>query len=168
MAFSGGRARDPGAAPQASARDKALDLLARRPHFRRELEKKLAARGYPEAEVAVTLDRLVADGLLDDASTAADFVDSKLRRGGIGSRRLRSDLTGRGVEPDAAAEALKQLPPEEELLQARAAAERWLRNRSLAEERDRAALARFLERRGFGLPIVYRILREAGGTEVLD
>ena len=168
MAFSGGRARDPGAAPQASARDKALDLLARRPHFRRELEKKLAARGYPEAEVAVTLDRLVADGLLDDASTAADFVDSKLRRGGAGARRRRLQGTGRGGGREGAAEARKQSKPEEAPMHARAAAERWLRNRSLAEERDRAALARFLERRGFGLPIVYRILREAGGTEVLD
>ena len=36
------------------------------------------------------------------------------------------------------------------------------RNRELADERDRAALGRFLERRGFPSQIVYRILRESG------
>ncbi len=149
-------------APKRSARDKALDLLARRPHFRRELERKLSSRGYEAADVAAALDQLTSERLIDDASTAADFVDVKLRRGGVGARKLSADLAGRGVASATVAEAVKQLSPEEEFEQARAAAQRWLRTRALADDRDRAALGRFLERRGFPSQIVYRILRESG------
>jgi regulatory protein len=141
-----------------SAYDKALSLLARRAHFGRELERKLAARAYPADEVQEALTRLRGEGWVDDDKAAADFVDSRLRRGGVGARRLRADLAGRGASAATATEALKDLGRDEEFAQARAAADRWLRTHSLRDERDRGALSRFLQRRGFPSAVIFRIL----------
>ena len=50
--------------------EKAVQLLASRPHFRRELAGKLLQRGYPADEMEATLDRLTEQGYLDDSATA--------------------------------------------------------------------------------------------------
>jgi regulatory protein len=141
-----------------SAYDKALALLARRAHFGRELERKLAARGYPAQEAQEALARLRSEGWVDDEKAAADFIDSRLRRGGVGARRLRADLAGRGASAATTNEALKDITRDDELAQARAAADRWLRSHSLRDDRDRGSLSRFLQRRGFPSAVIFRVL----------
>nr|HRC86057.1 RecX family transcriptional regulator [Thermoanaerobaculia bacterium] len=71
-----------------SALEKATELLARRAHFERELERKLDTRGYPKSEVAAALARLKELGFLDDFNASRELVESRLRRGGEGKRRL--------------------------------------------------------------------------------
>ncbi|MDX1384343.1 MAG: RecX family transcriptional regulator, partial [Thermoanaerobaculia bacterium] len=71
---------------------KALQLLARRPHFEREIRRKLEARGFDVAVCEDVVSRLSEEKLLDDERAAVGFVESKLRRGPVGSRRLRADL----------------------------------------------------------------------------
>lgn len=145
---------------------KAVQLLAARPHFRRELQVKLAARGFDEDEVQAALDRLAAQGHLDDAKTAADFVAYRQESKGEGRHRLRAELQRRGADSDAIDQALSSLP-DDDLEPARVAAGEWSRRRSLApgrfSERDRAALARHLERQGFSRRAIFAVLNEAGG-----
>ncbi len=128
------------------AYDRGLDLLARRMHFAAELRAKLARRGYPEADVDGALDRLVADGYLNEREAAHMLVRS-LKRRGYGRRRLEFDLRRRGADETAAAAALAGVGDEEELERAGSVAARW---RSTHPARDASALARHLERRGFG------------------
>lgn len=135
--------------PEKTCYQRAVGLLAARPHFRRELELKLAQRGYPPAEIEAALDRLTAEGHLDDPRAARDFVAHRLEKGGEGKLRLLAELQRRGVPREAIEEALAQVP-EDDLEEARAAAEKWARGRS---KKDPAALARqlarHLERKGF-------------------
>ncbi|MCP4656605.1 MAG: regulatory protein RecX [bacterium] len=139
---------------------KAMDLLSRRPHFRRELEAKLAQRDYDPAEIEETLERLEARRLLDDARTTLEFVSSRLAREPLGRRRLRNELERRGAPPELARQALDELFPEDETELARQAAERWRRRRGGAAPRDqRAALFRHLERRGFSQHAIFSVLQ---------
>jgi len=105
----------------------ALDLLARRDHFRRELETKLARRDFPPDEIAQALVRCEKLGLLEDERTAQRFVEVRAASRGWGPRRLEAELLQRGVARDLA-ENVAKLPPE------------------LAEEAMRTALRRLLSR----------------------
>lgn len=137
--------------------NKALDLLSRRAHFRRELMGKLLRRGYDEEEVTDAVERLVAKGFLDEQATIRDFLAARLARGPLGRRRLLADLGRRGVESDVAQSAVDQVCNGDELEPARQATERWRARRPRGEP---AALARHLERRGFSRRAIFSILRE--------
>ena len=141
---------------------KALDYLSRRSHFERELERKLR-RGYGDEEIAETLDRLRAQGLVDDMSTALEFVRGRLARAPEGRLKLRAELARRGVAEDVATQVLDELTDEDDRDLARRAAERWRRTRSRpsrAADLERAALGRHLAGRGFSQRAIYSLLEE--------
>lgn len=138
-----------------SAYDRAVKLLARRTHFRRELAEKLARRGYAADEVDEALDRLAERRYLDDGEAARQFVRGRLSRGGYGRARLRSELGARGVEEEVAREVLDELLPEDDTEAAREEARR-------SGKTDPAAVARRLERRGFSARAIAAVLRERG------
>ena len=141
--------------------DKAAQLLGSRPHFRRELQAKLAQRGFPAEEIEEALDRLAAQGYLDDAKTAAGFVEQRLARNAEGRLRLKAELEKRGAAPEAVESALADLP-DDDLEPARAAAERWARLHPRSTGGSGTSLARHLARKGFSRRAIVAILREEG------
>ena len=74
----------------------ALELLARREHSRRELARKLAARGFPSDVVSAVLDQLERTGALADARFTDSFVRSRIGKG-QGPQRIRAELAQRGI-----------------------------------------------------------------------
>ncbi|MFV2071975.1 MAG: regulatory protein RecX [Thermoanaerobaculales bacterium] len=94
-----------------SAYQKALDLLSRRDHFRRELEIKLQRKGYSGSEIEGALDRCRELRLLDDEKVAERFVEVRATSRGWGPRRIAAELERRGVEP-ALAERMAKLSPD--------------------------------------------------------
>lgn len=139
-----------------SAYGKALDLLARRAHFRAELAAKLTARGYEDDEIGSALDRLAAEGYLNDTATAGDFAEMRRSRAPEGRRKLAAELARRGAGSAAIESVISTRTDEEEIEAARAAANRFLRG----GRKDAAALARHLDRKGFSAGIVRSVLRE--------
>ena len=138
-----------------SAYQKAVQLLGSRPHFRRELQAKLAQRKFPPEEIEEALDRLTGQGYLDDRKTAIAFVEHRLESKAEGRLRLRAELEKRGAAPDAVEEALAAVP-EDDLEPAREAAERWQR---LHPRGEPAALARHLARKGFSHRAIFAVLK---------
>jgi regulatory protein len=138
---------------------KAVQLLAARPHFRAELAGKLSRRGYPPEEIDAALDRLTEQGYLDDREAAAGFVEGRLGRG-EGRARLQAELAKRGVSEEAIEEALGRLP-EDDLPAAREAADTWERRGGT----DLAALARHLARKGFSHRAIVAVLMSRPGGE---
>ncbi|MES1241499.1 MAG: regulatory protein RecX [Acidobacteriota bacterium] len=136
--------------------DKAVQLLGSRPHFRRELEAKLAQRGFPAEEIGEALDRLANHGYLDDAKTAAGFVEQRLGRSSEGRLRLKAELEKRGAPPEAVESALAGLP-DDDLGPARDAAERWAR---LHPRGKGTSLAQHLARKGFSRRAIFAVLTE--------
>ncbi|MEM9596162.1 MAG: regulatory protein RecX [Acidobacteriota bacterium] len=144
-------------------RDKALDLLSRRSHFRQELETKLRARGFDPGDIDGALDTLEGEGYLDDRSTAEQWVAQRLRRRPEGPRKLLAELRRRGADSEVASDALRHLGAAEELDLARQATERKFGD----EEVDGNTLGRFLDRRGFHSSTIARILRDRSAAEPL-
>ena len=159
------------------ATDAALVLLEVRARARREIETRLAQKGYEEEVIAQVLENLTRLGLLDDAQFAAQWVEAKTRVGGsrpIGRRRLSSELFGKGVAKDQIAEAVEKVTNEDELALARAAAGKKVRSvptERAALQAERRKLMSFLQRRGFGWETVKQVTREAlpaPGEEALE
>lgn len=137
--------------------DKAVELLARRPHFERQLGEKLAVRGFSRQAIDACLERLRHDGLLDDRRTAREYIEIRLRRGSIGRRRMRLELVKRGAEEEVVDEALEVSFSDDDLASTREVAVAWMRR----GKRDWAALARHLDRKGFSTGSILRVVDEA-------
>ena len=94
------RKPDPAAAAapddQQAARLAALRLLNRRDHGVRELDARLTERGFEAATVAIVVDSLVQEKLLDDARYASHFVAYHANRG-HGPVRIAHELRESGV-----------------------------------------------------------------------
>jgi regulatory protein len=85
--------------------DEALRFLARAPHARREVERKLARR-WPEELVTTVIARLERGGWLDDEAFARAYMEG---RPGYGPRRLLGDLVRKGVDKELAERVLAEL-----------------------------------------------------------
>lgn len=139
--------------------DQAVALLAGRPHFRRQLADKLARRGYGQEEIDEALGRLTVQGYLNDERVTHEFVEQ--RRGGEGARRVRAELARRGAPAAAIASAIAANLPADDRDAALAAARRLPARR----QADGAAVARFLDRKGFSSHAILHALRELGAPE---
>lgn len=147
-----------------SCYDKAVELLALRPHFRRQLEDKLRQRGYADAEVEEALRRLEGQGYLDDRRLAREVAGQRAGRGGEGSRRVRAELLKRGAAPEAVDAAVEEVLPADDTPAAAEAARRW----QARGKRDPAALARHLDRKGFSQRAILHVLRGLGAEPADD
>jgi regulatory protein len=92
-------------------REAALRLLARREHAHAELVRKLAQRGWKAAEVSDVVDRLAEAGLQSDERFAESYVRQRLGKA-YGPRRIRAELSERGIDRALASRALAELDPD--------------------------------------------------------
>lgn len=88
-----------------SATQRALGLLTRREHSRKELQRKLTSRGMDAAEVETAVETLSGLGWQDDARFAESLVRSRAGSG-YGPIRLRAELATHGLDSEAIARAL--------------------------------------------------------------
>jgi regulatory protein len=147
-------------APSKSCYDQAVALLAQRSHFEGELRVKLTRRGHSATETRDVLERLRRQGYLDDRRTAEEWLGVRRRRGD-GPRRLTAGLVRLGVARAIIAELLPAEGGVGEIATARELAERWIaRQTSRSGPLDPRALARHLDRRGFGRRAILSVLDE--------
>lgn len=127
-------------------KQKAVELLSYRPHSKAELKKKLMKNASEEdAENAIS--RMEELEMVNDLSFAKlivrEYGEIKL----YGIHRVTQELYRRGVEPEIIAEALNELPDQQEIIT------RFLNSRWRAELRgnlaSRERLVRKLITRGF-------------------
>ncbi len=140
--------------------EKAAELLARRDHFRLELERKLVQRNFEPQEIQQTLEKLERLDWVNDRRTAEVFIKEKRRRSHWGAFRLRRELHQRGVGGDVIHEILADSGGVDEGL-ALAAAEKWRRGKPRG---SREALGRHLARRGFSQHVILTILNQEGDS----
>lgn len=79
------------AKPPATATQRALGLLTRREHSRKELTRKLVARGLQPDEVAVAVDTLARAGWQDEQRFATSLVRARAAAG-YGPLHIRAEL----------------------------------------------------------------------------
>ena len=83
--------------PPPTATQRALGLLVRREHSRKELTRKLAARGVEAGEAEAAIDKLAEAGWQDDARFAQSLVRSR-SQAGYGPAWLRAELGTHGLQ----------------------------------------------------------------------
>ena len=93
------------------ARERALALLARRPHSRAELREALLRAGYAAAEIETELERLCDAHWLDDRRLAEQVLRAHARRGHA-PRRACDELARRGVAAETIRAAAEELEAE--------------------------------------------------------
>ena len=91
--------------PQPTPVQRALGLLVRREHSRKELVRKLAARGVETTEAAAAVEHLAGEGWQDDARFAESLIRGRAGSG-YGPLYIRAELSTHGLSGEAVAAAL--------------------------------------------------------------
>ncbi|NKN32284.1 regulatory protein RecX [Marichromatium bheemlicum] len=128
-----------------------------REHARLELTRKLTARGFPAPAIDVVLDRLEAEGALDETRLVERYVAERVEKG-FGPLRIRAELNDKGVADALIEPQLRHLreawPEHLAALHARR-----FGDTPPADRASYAKRARFLARRGFPTDMIRRLLR---------
>lgn len=144
--------------PEPSPAQRAMGMLVRREHSRRELERKLTARGVPDEAASQAVDRLAQAGWQDDGRFAVSLARSRACSG-YGPVRIRAELETHGLDGariEAAFSALAEDGLDDWNAQA---ADLVARRFGIGRDGDlarRRKAADFLLRRGFDVPTARR------------
>jgi regulatory protein len=155
---------DNGAGPTRTAYDKALGLLARREHSRRELQQKLGRGGFSRDDTATAVERLGDQGYQDDGRFAEALLRSRVGQG-YGPARIRAELRSQGIPDATVRELLDSADVDWHELAANQLRRRYGSPSADAAERTRRA--QFLLRRGFAAATV-RVLTHADAEDPDD
>lgn len=142
-----------------TVRAKAIALLSRREHSRRELRRKLQQRQLPMDLIERALDELTASDLLSEARYAEVLIRSRVSRG-FGPLRILAEAGEAGVDESLIRQALAD-EAVDWLAEARAAHEKRF-GQLPANMDERARQTRFLTGRGFSAETVRRVLSDTG------
>lgn len=137
--------------PEPTPAQRAMGLLVRREHSRRELVRKLEARGVAGDEAEATVARMAEAGWQDDSRFAAGLARSRALSG-YGPLHIRAELSSHGLDGDtiqAAFEALAEAGEDDWRAQARGLVERRYGTGVADDLALRRKAADFLFRRGF-------------------
>jgi regulatory protein len=138
----------------------AYRLLGHRARSREELRRRLLAKEHDENAVRDALERLAADGFLDDAAFARSYVADKRRLESWGAERIRRGLRELGVDAAVIDEVLGAEGEEAGVELDRALT--VLRRRGAPElplEAARRRAFQALQRRGFSSSVAYAAVR---------
>jgi len=142
---------------QATLRERALGLLARREHSRSELGRKLAAHVGPGDDLEALVDDLSRRKLLSDERYAESRAHALSRK--FGASRIAQELRARGLDKGLAERAV-EAARSTEVERARAV---WLRKfrKPPGSREERAKQMRFLQSRGFSFDAIRAVIRGA-------
>jgi regulatory protein len=155
--------------PESVARLICLRMLTAAPRTHAELADALRRRGVPDAAANAVLARFAEVKLIDDATFARAWVESRHHGRGLAGRALSAELRRKGVAQEDIASALGELDPDQE-----SATARELVARRLPGTRGQPGPARMrrlvgmLARKGYAPGLAYRIVREALEQEAAD
>ena len=139
------------------ARERALRLLALRSRSRAELWKKLAERDFTKSAIERVLENLGELGYLDDEAFAVNRARHLAVNRLYGDRKIEEQLREKGIAPEAAKAAIREVREEFPAMEgiARSAAKK-LQGRGIdgLDKKERLALARTLQGKGYHLGLI--------------
>jgi regulatory protein len=140
-----------------SLKGRALRLLSGREYSRTELERKLIRFEEEPGSLSLALDDLQAKGFISEARVIESVIHR--RAGKLGLMRIRQELQGKGLDPEAVAQALGGL----KLSERERAQEVWRKKFGTvaADAQDAAKHMRFLASRGFGGDVIRQVVKGA-------
>ena len=143
---------------QEAAYEQALRLISYRPRSERELRIRFVRKGLPEQTQDSAVQRLKAEGLIDDAAFARMWIENRMEFRPRGAWALRSELRSKGISHDQIEIALEDFDESEA---ARRAAEDGARRyMHLSPDLFRRRLSAYLSRRGFSYSMIAPLIAQ--------
>ena len=153
--------------PEPSAYQRALGLLVRREHSRKELGRKLVAKGVAREDLDLALDKLRRQDFQNDARFAAALARSR-SSSGYGPARIRAELSQHGLAREDVAAALEACECDWHAAARELVARRYA-GKNLGDPDLRRKAVDFLLRRGFEQKAAFAAVKAAPeGIEALD
>ena len=146
-----------------SAYQRALGLLVRREHSRKELGRKLSAKGVEREDADLALDKLNKQDFQNDARFAAALARGRASSG-YGPARIRAELATHALSRDDIAEALEACDRDWDA-SARDIIARRYASKDLGDPALRRKAVDFLLRRGFEQKSAYAAVRAKPADE---
>lgn len=151
-----------------SSLDYARLLLKYRPRSQGEIKLRLKRKGYSEDEINLTIDKLKKCGLLDDYAFARYWFNMRRQLKPCAKKFIIKELKAKDVCQEVIEKILQENKDYNEVAVAYELAKRRyriIRNKdSLIKVKSK--LFSFLQRRGFGPTISYRVVDEIIKNEV--
>jgi regulatory protein len=141
------------------AMQKALLFLGYRPRSSQEVRANLEKHEIPEAVIAITLERLQANGLVNDQDFARAWVENRNEFRPRSRRALALELHRKGIDSELAQGVLDE-QVDENALALEAARKHVRRVAGLEWPEFRQKLGGFLGRRGFSYAVTAPVLRQ--------
>jgi regulatory protein len=152
--------------------NRAIKLLALRPHSVKELERKLAIKGFGEGEINSAVEWLSQRGYLNDGEFGIIYAKARVARARVGSARLKMDLQAKGLDGEAVDCALGHVYGSDgaELAVALDAAARKARSLApgIGDEVAQKKIFDHLTRKGFPAELARRVVFEEFHTITKD
>lgn len=137
----------------------ALNYLSRKPRTSQEIVQRLQQKGVDPDSIEVTLRRLEAEKLIDDALYARMWAEQRMTGHKKGRLWVKQELRQKGIRTDLIADALSEVSAEEELESALVVArKKWQQTKGELLDRKRKTGA-YLMRRGFSGEQARQVLR---------
>jgi len=148
--------------PTLSLTGRALRLLSAREHSRAELERKLAPFDEPPGALARVLDALAAKDFINEGRVVESVLHRRSAK--LGTSRIKHELQGKGLTPEAVAQAVSDLKASETARAFEVLRKKF--GKAAATPAERAKQVRFLASRGFGGEAIARVV--SGAFDVDD
>lgn len=143
------------------ARERSVELLKASDKSEAQIRRRLTEDGFPEPVVERTVNLLKKHRYLNDQAFAGRYVE--YQSAAKSRRQIEWELRGKGVDGDIVREALKEAPPEEELIR-RLVKKRVGSTEGLTRE-QLYKLYTYLGRKGFSYEAIRRVLGEPCAEE---
>jgi len=143
-----------------AAFQRAVTFIAYKPRTNQEVRAKMSKLEFTPEVIEATLERLAADGLLNDQQFAENWVEQRSAFKPRGKRLIRQELRRKGLDATSIEDAVARMPDEYDL--AALAAEKYVRRLAgLDWQRFHDRLSGYLLRRGFDYSTVKNIVSNA-------
>ena len=157
----GRRKPDAAGGPEPTAYQRALGLLVRREHSRKELGRKLVAKGVEREDLDLALDKLRRQDFQNDARFASALARSR-SSSGYGPARIRAELATHGLSREDIAMAVEACERDWDAAARELVARRY-GHKDLSDPDLRRKAVDFLLRRGFEQKSAFMAVKLRGG-----
>lgn len=138
--------------------DAALNYLSFRPRSKKEMENYLYKKGFSEAAVESTLNKLENYGYIDDFEFASSWTKSRLNNRPMSKRMIAYELYQKGIDRSVIDAVLERVDEEDEEKAAFLLAEKYFKRYQRFEEKQKLyKVGQALARRGFDWVLIQRV-----------
>jgi|GEM_PF-395539 len=133
---------------------------------KKQTEMYLLKKGYTQNIVHQALDKLIADGYIDDASFAANVVRNALERKPKSRMMLSHELRLKGISDEVLSNVMELFDDEQQQQMADRLAYKYLMRHILDDnESSKHKISRALYRKGFEWSVINKALKDVNSDD---